>query len=315
MNSRYIVLLSDLHLSWDNPVARRDNVREVQFGKLSYVFDWAKSNGAMVLQAGDFFDRPRSWRLLAQVMDFLKQYPTVPVFCVYGQHDLYMRSEEARDSTSLGLLQKAGLIRVLDLQRFRVGRLVLYGASWGVSWKQAIGRLQEVGRVEGIRQILVIHAPIAREALFKGHEYIAADRVLKESPFDLVLCGDIHRMMMTGKKEGSRKKWLVNTGPVVRRTAEVYNFTHRPCFFVYDVEEGEVVMYEIPHRPADEVLSREHLVDEYDLVREDLLDEFIQAVQRMEVKGVDFMTLLKERLGMEDVTGGIKKVMKEVIGG
>jgi len=54
-------LLSDLHLLWQNPVARLDNLVEVQFDKLSHVLGWCGNNDAILLQAGDFNDRPRSW--------------------------------------------------------------------------------------------------------------------------------------------------------------------------------------------------------------------------------------------------------------
>ena len=95
-----IVLISDIHLLWQNPVARLDNLVEVQFDKLSYVLDWCKSNDAILLQSGDFNDRPRSWFGLPQIITFLKKYG-IKIYCVAGQHDYYMYSEESKLKMSI----------------------------------------------------------------------------------------------------------------------------------------------------------------------------------------------------------------------
>ena len=56
-------------------------------------------------------------------------------------------------------------------------------------------------------------------------------------------------------------------------------FEHHPCFFIYDVTTGSIIEHEIPHKPAAEVLSREHLERKTTISQK--LDEFVAAVQHL----------------------------------
>jgi len=77
-----ILLLSDLHLVVDNPVARLDDLTEIQWDKLDWVYEYAKKNGVeLVLQAGDLTHTKRSWSLLKRLTDFF-------LFMMTSQHGL-----------------------------------------------------------------------------------------------------------------------------------------------------------------------------------------------------------------------------------
>ena len=206
-----LLLISDLHLSSKVPVSRKDNTVNTQFRKLKYVLDYAKENGCLVLQAGDFFDKPRDWYVLSAVISLLRDdyRELLPIYVVYGQHDTYFYSDEVRSATSLGVLHSAGIVRVLtkDPVVFNDG-LMLYGASYGEDVKDIV-----VEKSANHVVVLVIHAPIVSESQWPGDQYIYSKKFLREnSQFDLVLCGDIHQMVAVC--EGNR--WLVNTGPMVR---------------------------------------------------------------------------------------------------
>lgn len=295
------VLLSDLHLSSKNPVARLDDVKVTQMEKLRYVLEWALENEAVILQAGDFFDSPRSWYLLSEVMDLLTDY-NIDIFTVFGQHDTYFYSEDSRDSTNMGLLKKAGLIDLLGRKAARNRFVGLYGASWGEE-------IPEVDKISDIN-VLVIHASISDEALFLGHEFTPAKKFLRDhSDFDLILCGDIHRHFVV--ESGGR--YLVNTGPMVRRTADRYNFSHKPCFYVYDTNDKALEKHIIPCEPAEKVLSRDHIE-----MREDselMLEEFVSSVDNTGIDEVSFEENLKKFVqGNEidqEVIYAITEVMEE----
>lgn len=277
-----LLLISDLHLLWDSPIARLDDAPAAQRQKLEFVLEYAKENDMVILQAGDFFDRPRSWMLLPIVIDLLKNYG-VKTYCVYGQHDTYMYSSETRDSTSLGILAKFGLVTILGSEltgSVHIGRdptVSLYGCSFG----------QEVPEVVSDEfNVLVIHAPIAESALFPGHDYVDARRFLKKHKnYDLTLCGDIHRFFCVEQDE----RFILNTGPMLRRTAEQYSFEHRPGFFTFDTGriEERLDWVEIPHEPSEKVLSRDH-IENPQLVNE-MLDKFVSSISTStEIEGVDF---------------------------
>ena len=243
-----IIYLPELHLSLEQPVGRLDDATETLFGKLKYVFDYAKKEKAIVVSAGDFFDRPRSWFLLPRIIEFLREYSTVKVYAVFGQHDTYMYHESTRHATSLGSLEKAGLVCILgsDPCSFNDWDVCIYGCNWGEDIPKV--------KVKSNRDILVIHAPISDKALWYGHDFISAKMFLKKhKEFDTIHCGDIHRQFFIEDKG----RHILNAGPLCRREATEYNFTHIPIYFIEN-DEG-ILSKVIPHKPSDEVLSRDHI--------------------------------------------------------
>jgi len=183
---------------------------------------------------------------------------------------MYMRSEST-EGTCLGLLVKWDRIKLLDDHpTYVVPSVPFYGCSYGdevpVPWDTKV------------RNVLVVHMPISDAPLWPGQEYTNAAWFLGEYRYYTgVLCGDIHKKFIF-KNEAS-KRWIANTGPLLRKEASVEMFEHHPCFFIYDVTKGSITEHEIPHRPAAEVLSREHL--ERKTKDTQMLDEFVAAVQHL----------------------------------
>jgi len=299
------VLLSDVHLSWDNPGSRLDDVRLVQLEKLREVFQWAEKHSAVILQAGDFFDRPRSWYLLPEVMKIFQEFDN-RFIGVYGQHDTYMYSEGTRESTNLGILMRAGLIDIVgpsSREWIDIGDSVIVGCSFGQNLDE-----NELKKLPDKTRILIIHASISSEGLYPGQEYTLARRFLRENKlFDLILCGDIHRFFIEKEKE----RFIVNTGPLVRRTAEEYNFTHEPCFILYDPEEGILEKKIISHLPSKRVLTREHI--ERKTEAEEKLSEFIGMVKEDELQSVSFEENLQIFLRNNKVDLSVVNILSEVM--
>lgn len=301
------VLLSDIHLSWENSVARMDNLVERQFEKLKFVFDWAEERNIGILTAGDFFNSPRSWYLLPKVIDFLLRRKII-IGTVYGQHDTYLYSEATRDSTSLGILNKFMLVDVLGTESLNTSNqtVALFGCSYG----QDMGNF-DLGKVSKFKtKILVIHAPITTVPLFPGHEIAYADKFLeKHKEFDLILCGDIHQSFII-EKQG---RFIVNCGPMLRREATEYNFTHKPHFLVYDTEALTIDKVIIPHETASKVLSREHIIQEEQT--ELMLEDFIESVKTGEVESASFTenlwAFLKDNNIEQDIVDILSEVMEE----
>jgi len=276
------ILLSDLHLLWDKPVARLDNTCETVLRKFEYVIEKSEEWKAPILQAGDFFDRPRSWYLLPEVVKLLRKHNVV-VYAVFGSHDTYMYSEETRHATNLGILERMGLVRILGEEPVYYD---LKGLGMHHLWGANPGGQVPVPFERGYN-ILVIHAPIAKEALWPGHDYMDAGRFLRDHRgFDIILCGDIHRFFCI--EDGGR--FIVNTGPMLRRRATKYNFTHKPGFFVWDSTEESLDWQEIPHEPAEKVLSRDH-IERFEEV-DQMLDGFVKSIGDDFESDVDFIANL-----------------------
>lgn len=312
-----LVLLSDTHLDVVNPVARLDDVGETGKRKMGFVLQWAGEHGARILHAGDFSVKPRSWKLLAETMDLFGQHD-VPFSTVFGQHDTYMYSEETRDATTLGILAKAGYVHILGPKPLILGyettlnaeeksKTAVYGCHYGQDIPDAKG-------TDDFFNILIIHAPIAAESPYHTAEYLDAGKFLRDHKlYDLILCGDIHQKFHLTRKAGGFTRHIVNTGPMIRREATLYNYQHHPGFYVWDTETEELSWVEIPHEPAERVLTRDHL--EFKQEAEAVLDEFIQSVKTDAVaQGVSFMDNLRTFLKTNKVEMGVVNVLANIIG-
>jgi DNA repair exonuclease SbcCD nuclease subunit len=276
-----LLLISDMHLTSSQPVARLDNAVDTCLRKFEWLLQAARKHNAAIVQAGDMFDKPRDWYLLPRIAELLRKHK-VTLYSVYGQHDTYMHSKENRPATSLGVLAKAGLVHVLGphphLLSFK--KTSSHGADdwvdsgwalYGASWQETVPTPQPDDRLK----MLVRHAPIALEPAYMGHENIDAAHTLERmTDYDIILCGDVHRSFHIQK--GHRH--ILNTGPMFRYSAEEYNFTHIPSFVAVDTtgeHAGELTWYEMPCESAEEVLSRDHIQT---AIGNEALFGFMQAI-------------------------------------
>lgn len=272
------ILLSDIHATSITPSARKDVILQTFIEKITYVFKLAKKKKAVILQAGDFFDKPRDWNLLLHLINLIKTLKP-KIYTVYGQHDMYLRSDITNNATTLGILHQTGYLNLLTKKPTIIKGVHVYGASWGMSPPEP----------EGDHNILVIHAPIASAPLFPGHKYTSATRFTKKcSDYDLILVGDIHQYSYWNYDNVQ----MVNTGPMLRLDATLDNMEHEPRCFIYNSDNKEINILEIPHDESKVVLSRSHL-ESKKFVRS-FVERFTDALEGMEVE-TSQMTI-KEKL-------------------
>lgn len=302
------ILLSDVHLSWDIPACRLDDTRIVQLEKLHFILKQAMKQEARILQSGDLFDRPRSWYLLPEVIRIFKQY--YPYFVsIFGQHDTYMYSDATRQTTNLGILSEVELIKIAGPD---IGSWIQFEDSVvvGCSFGQDLDEKELRNLPNNRKKILIVHASISNESLYPGHEYTSAKKFLRKwDMFDLILCGDIHRAFI---EDFNQKRFIVNTGPIIRRTADEYNFTHQPHFLIYDTNSGQIEKVEIPHQLSNKVMTRDHI--ERKSETEEMLADFINMVQEEELYSVSFEENLLDFIKKNNISESIVNIISEVMG-
>lgn len=302
------VMLSDLHLLWDNPKCRKDNLVKVQWDKLAFIYDLALTEGADILMAGDVTDGPRSWQTLPLLANFLREQK-VSTCVVRGQHDLYMRNTEQTERTMLGVLEKAGLLRVLRSMPLiypHDSPIAVYGCSHG----EQVPTPQS----DEFFNILVIHADITDQSLWEGQSRTDAAKFLKEqSSYDFILTGDIHRAFAIGEGQLRNRRWIVNTGPILRKDADVYNFEHEPHVYVFDTDEVKLEKVFVPCEPAESVLSREH-IDRAERVKQKVahMDDFVAGIEAVR-KGERKQSMLRENLSELLRAGNPKQRVTDVL--
>lgn len=302
------VLLSDLHLLVDRPRARLDDAPLTQQKKLYDVLNTARKIGADgVLQAGDFFDIPRSWRLVSKYAQLLRVMK-MPVYTVFGQHDTYMYSKETRDTTNLGILARAGLVCPLDGNplMFDSGTIQVYGCSYG----EEVHSPTKMDESRKPLQILVIHRSIVENDLPFSNSTYARPFLRKYPEYDLILCGDAHQKFLV-KDQG---RIICNTGPLLRREATPEMFSHHPGFYVYDTEERSATWYDLEIAPAERVLTRNHI--EKEKQTNEMLDKFIQEILARDadpMKEVSFVDNLIVFLKNNDVENPVRNIISQIM--
>lgn len=307
-----IVLISDIHLMFDTPIGRTDNVSETQKKKMKFIVEYAHSRDAIILQAGDFFHAARSWHLAEEWIRFFNDYD-VKIYSVFGQHDTYMHSAETRRFTNLGILNAAGVVDILGEKPAKYissGKTIeIYGSSWGEDIPKVIAK----DKID--ISILAIHKQIVPHKLWsEQREFEYAPSFLnKHRDFDLILAGDCHRRFLFADKG----RVICSTGCITRYQADKYNFEeYEPGFYVYDTDDSMLEWIEIPHQPASKVLSRKH-IDQKKRV-DAMLDEFIDAIEDTtegltESEAVDFKTNLVEYCKRYKIKNKVLKVLAQTI--
>ena len=268
-----LVCLADTHLTDKQHRSRKDDCVKTQFDKLHYILSYAVKNADAILIAGDVFDKPRNWILLPQIMDIFGAYK-IPKLCVIGQHDMYMYSKDNLYATNMGILKKAGLITVLSADPYKLMNCNFFGMNWG---EEEIPRPPKY-----VPNILLVHAPIAETSIYPGGSYIDVLEFGKKCKgFDLVVCGDIHRRfnVIVGETR------LLNPGPLMRRTAEEYNFKYVPGVWMYNTDDGDVDFIEIPYSSASKVLSRSHI--EKDIETKEKYKTLIAEISKVKLTDVN----------------------------
>ncbi len=299
-----LVLLSDIHLLWDKPRARLDDAKETQLRKLEFVLEYADRNGGIILQSGDIFDSPRSYRVLGSAIALFRKHCHTKIYSVFGQHDTYLYNENTRSHTSLGILEVAKLVQVLGPQpAFIQGICRLWGCSYGASIPAADNKYD--------LKILVIHAMISAGPMWVGQQdySVAKDFLKKHKRYDLTLCGDAHQKFLF--KDG--KRIICNSGPLLRREASKEMWEHKPGFWVYDTETQDIEWVEIPHEPAEKVLTRAHIEDRQEMSQ--MLKEFIEAIKIGVPKGLSLRDNLLRLMQDSDIESEVRAILSEVTNG
>lgn len=295
------LLLSDIHLVTDNPVARLDDLTEVQWEKIEYVFNYAsKKHIRYILQAGDLTHTKRSWSLLEKLSSYLITKEQ-KIFMVKGQHDSYYHNMENQKTTT-GILISSGIIDLLNSSPHTFDNIHVYGCSYG-------NPIPEIESFKSIN-ILVIHAPIGHgNSLNQNHyECTNAETFIKNSKFDLVLCGDIHEKFIVTHNS----RIICNTGIMLRHEASKEMLEHQPCFFIYDTKTQSIDEIKIPCSSSKEILSRDHIDKQKN--RQNNFDNFIEQVKNADyVHSVNFNDNLKNIIKANKTSKEVQSIIEKYL--
>lgn len=298
--SKYI-FCGDIHIRDKVPVNRIDDYMSTQATKLCWLLDLAKSESAIVVVAGDFFDsaKPSNY-LLAWTIRILREY-NVRIIVTPGNHDLPFHSMHHVAHCGLWVLQKAGLIEVWDhtgylgtdaLEELDID---LYCAEWGADIPEPVKTAKLA--------VLVSHRMIIDSEIFPGqHADYSKAFLRKNRLFDLIITGDNHQTIQF--KAGNRQ--LFNAGSLMRMTT--IQMEHKPCVGLWDSSTNNLDVLYIPIAPVVDVLDTSKAVENN--AYEQKLIDFVQGVKVHSIH-VSF----EDNLKLFFVENEVEKAVKDLVWG
>lgn len=288
----------DWHLTARKPINRSDDYVAAQRRKVSSIVKAALKHNAVILQPGDFFDRPTEpYHVLAYYAFLLAG---VDVYTIYGQHDLRYHSVK-KDNTPLNVFSTSRVVQLLwDEPTVLDDDVHLYGAGW----ESPMPEIKD----EKAFNVLLIHEMIIDEKLWAEQaEFEWAKGFLKQHRFDLVVSGDNHKYF-TQQGDG---RLLVNAGSLMRSTTA--QFEHEPAFVIYDTDTHKWDKHTLSIAPADKVFNVSSIVE--DKERNEKLEAFIEGLSDgAEIEGLDFMENLHTYLLKNEVDEDVKEAVYHLVG-
>jgi len=305
-----IVALNDTHIRGAKPVARMETQagwEAAVMGKLEFIFEFAEKNNAIVCHAGDLFHTPRDVTGLGLLAAAMANTCKHNIYAVTGQHDLYMRNQEAL--TNFRLMEDLGIVHNVGRGPITIhdgrldGQVNIYGAGWG-------GDVPKTQRPQRGHNILLIHAPISTRPLYPGHEYTGASQFAKKhaQEYDLIICGDCHVPFYEHvPKNNHHDCHIVNSGPMLRLDASQDSVDLKPGFWFIQTTGGiQVERITIPHKPADYTITRDHL-DRQETAKAKM-EQFVAAMKQ-ENKMEPVNIVAEVRKAAQDISDGAQRIL------
>lgn len=291
--------IADPHVDITTPVSRTDDYFEAIMAKLEYVFAHAEKQGcSAVLCGGDLFHKAvQPGTVMLRMIQLLTKY-SVPLVTTVGQHDTNGHNIDDYPIKSLGLLEAAGLLRVL-----RAGESLTFtedhdvvevvGYAFGEPETEAFLRGKDAPTEGGPLRIALVHASIGPDECM-GWEGVSN---LKCHSADLALFGDIHQGFPPHETRAGTI--CLNPGSLGRRS--VVEADHLPQFVMITVEDQVDIHldYEtVPGPPASEIFEREEQGDLGDLA-EEFKAEWRKAQEAQDESPVDRVRRIGKAFGFD----------------
>lgn len=301
--------LNDFHLTIENPIGRLDNIVKTAHRKLKDLHLLTKEHKpSFIVVAGDLFDVPRSWLNLAEyVMDIKKISLLCPIYSVFGQHDTYYYNEESKRATSLGFLDRAGVVKCLSDNPYTEEGIKLFGCDFE-------GKIPKPKKTRH-KKILVIHARVipsfgeGRNVYRSGKSWTAPQFLNDYPDYDIICVGDYHRRFKYISKDG---RAVFNSGPGLRLDADTHTMAFTPGVWNITLENGkaDAKFFKFPSaKLGSKVLSRSHIESEN--IKKTNLTEFKELLketmeQNVDEGEVDFYSNLQMYLNKKKVRKRIR---------
>jgi DNA repair exonuclease SbcCD nuclease subunit len=303
-----VLICGDTHLTGKNPIARLDDIVEVQFEKLEEIVMLSNKYDVPIIHTGDIFNVSIiANSILTQIGSILENLNN-PLYFVWGNHDLLYHSLDLWDRTSLGIMW-ANSNKIKHISDFYTD----YKEHW--AWN-------DWGSEHGIQwygtrpNILLTHKAVVTERKMGKNSWILEDEDfcmnIDKDPnlksYKLIICGHWHKPYIFKHKN----TLVINPGPVLRRTVEEWLM---PSVILLNTDTLLYKRIYLKAKPPEKVLSRKHIEQRVESYTEGVM-KFIEQLEYIKVEGKKkalFLESLFELLDSHQLPKNVEKILRNII--
>ncbi|HHU63557.1 MAG TPA: metallophosphoesterase [Clostridiales bacterium] len=309
-----LLFFTDTHIRGNTPRSRKDNILNTLFQKIEEIIDIAQQwQVDYILHGGDIFDRPDiSPSIVRDVMKLFKRFNR-PIYAVAGNHDLYGHNPQTLHRTMVGLLDAAGIIKMLDGQHKLLQSGNIKVQLSGISYSYDIDSSNSFKRYYTIKKnidadfsIHVVHGMLLDKKFIEGIPYTLLDDIC-HTEADITLSGHYH----TGF--GIKKifdKYFVNPGSILRISNNISELNRKPAVVLIELVKGQPPSIQLINlkiaKDGELVLDRSVL--ERDSMQKERLDYIFREIRSAtKFNSLNLDTIINGIIADQNIASDVKK--------
>lgn len=322
-----VLFFTDSHYTARTPKNRKDDLLETSLEKTKEIVELANSLDVdFCLHGGDFFDKPDVTDLVAGRVAKIFRKLNCELYGIAGGHDLFGNNLDRLHNTKLGLLEGAGIIKILNhpstdkiIFKKENYSLQLTGTSshFGIDFEN-IKEDYVITEKDAQYALHAVHGMLMPKQFIPGAQFVMVDDI-KETVADITIAGHYHLGFKPVTVDG---KIFINPGGIVRKSNDEKEIERTPGVLL--MEFGESISYKfIPLKSAqdgEEVLDRTEILKRH--TQDIKINNFLGEIRRTsEVKSLNIHSIIEtisqnQHLPEEVVKTAIARVgkMQELIG-
>jgi len=302
MKTPLALLLSDIHLSKNIPVARsaESDWLKVIRRQWKLINETAKKYNVPIVIAGDIFDK---WNSSPEIINLaIELFANHKIYAVPGQHDLPNHKYDQLHRSAYGVLVNANIITDLTPETsFPISKeLTLYGFPWGHTPHPN----------HPIRK--TIHLAVVHQYLWTPETgYLGAPKEVKLTTnttkmfegYDAVVVGDNHQHF--------HYKHIFNCGGFIPRRSDEHQ-AHTPCFGIL-WSTREITKHLLPTEEDKWISTIDKKETSLSLKEQKDLTSFVKMLENLGGEKLEFESTIQLYLEKNQIDNRVKELVLEVL--
>lgn len=302
-----ILIVGDTHITGKNPIARKDDLVELQFKKFAEIVNLSNHYDCPIIHTGDLFNVSIIANSLFTRLGTLISKLKNPLYFVWGNHDLMYHSLDLWDRTSLGVLWTNN-DKVRHISETYDDINIYEDFDW-IDWGGTL-------KFTGANEFLLTHKAVVSENKMGKGSWVLEDEDfciniddnLHLRGYKLIICGHWHKPYAF-KHKGTI---VINPGPVLRRTVTEWLM---PSVVLLNTDTLIFKRIYLNTKPPEQVLSKKHIEQKIESYT-DGVKKFIEQLKNVGLtskKKKHFLHELFRLLDSHELPKKVESILRETI--